>query len=368
MSTWQQTETLSLPHKAMYRTIICSVGTSLLTNRDERPWSGWQPGNPLPPHDEVLAWLRQADLTRASAETNTLRAMEIDEGDELVLFGSLTDEGRFCTRVLWDFYTSRKVTTGVQTIAGLGYSADRFTAGLKSLVNEAIRAIKKARDQRQIPILCATGGFKAEIAFLNLVGALLGAEVVYMHELHRELVRLPQLPLTWDTDFVTAHQHFFEWIDDVPRPSHEVESRLKATPALRTLVEEAEDGNTYLSAAGELLFKAAKAREGTEPPTWPPNSARLPEDKDEVSKVAHHRPAGWEKVVQRLCALACVEQVRYDNQARSHRKVQILDEASGVLGVRFGDDPPLPLRVETTAKGREQCTLVAEYIRRNIVR
>lgn len=30
----------------MSRQMICTVGTSVLTNRDDRPWAGWSPRKP----------------------------------------------------------------------------------------------------------------------------------------------------------------------------------------------------------------------------------------------------------------------------------------------------------------------------------
>ncbi len=76
----------------MHRQIICTVGTSLLTNAD-RPWGGWRPGQRLPEAIDGDGWLRQADLVRASAEANTLRALGVGETDALVLLHSDTSRG-----------------------------------------------------------------------------------------------------------------------------------------------------------------------------------------------------------------------------------------------------------------------------------
>ena len=67
--------------------------------------------------------------------------------------------------------------------------------GLKTQLQEAIRAAGEGRERVLQPICCATGGFKAEIAFLNLIAALLEVEVYYIREQFREIVRLPRLPL-----------------------------------------------------------------------------------------------------------------------------------------------------------------------------
>lgn len=342
----------------MSRQIICTVGTSLLTN-GERPWD-WKSSAALPELQVVVDWLKTADLAKASAETNTLRALEIGESDTLALLHSDTPEGLFCADALQQHYKDKVAAASVEKIGQLGYGADNFTAGLKGLVDITLRLIRDAQHRR--PVLCATGGFKAEIAFLNLLGALLGIEIVYIHERHRELVRLPRLPLTWDDEFVSKHENFFQWIDQEPRRSNEVESRLKAAPELRSLVEGDHDGHTLLTAAGDLLFKAARARRAMGPrATWPAPDPRPPEDKNKVSDVGHHRPKGWDSVVARLCAIDCVKCVRFDKSARG-AKVKVIDPNEGKLGVCFGEaDNDLPLLIETTARGDDQCQLVADY-------
>ncbi|GAB4122357.1 MAG: hypothetical protein Kow001_20400 [Acidobacteriota bacterium] len=351
----------------MSRHIICTVGTSLLTNRDGRPWAGWNPRtpDPLPNAAHVGSWLAGADPVKASAETNTLRVLDLSEGDSLSLLHSDTPEGRFCAEALGELYRSRCRQVTLEQIGRLGYGAATFTAGLKSLVDIALRLAREARRQGRQPLFCATGGFKAEIAFLNLLGVLLEIEVVYIHELHRELIRLPRLPLTWDAEFVSRHESFFKWIDERPRKSTEVESRLKGCPELRSLVEDGGDGFTYLTVAGDLLFKAARERLTASPrATWPKADPRPPEEKDLLSSTEHHRPSGWQAFVDRLCAIDCVSSVRYDGSVLDGPHVKIIDAQRGVFGVRFGNrGEELPLRVDTTARGEAQCELVASYLR-----
>ncbi len=67
----------------MPRLLITTVGTSLLTNRDDRPWGGWnvRRADPLPEPSVVDRWLREADFVAASAETNTLYRIGLDSDD-----------------------------------------------------------------------------------------------------------------------------------------------------------------------------------------------------------------------------------------------------------------------------------------------
>ncbi len=351
----------------MAREILCTVGTSLLTNRDDRPWSGWNQaqGEPLPAPAAVDDWLRQADPARASAETNTLRLLDLDERDTLSLLHSDTPEGRFCAERLAEFYRGLVREVPLEKIGELGYGARNFSRGLKALVEIVLKRVRAARQQGRTPIFCATGGFKAEIAFLNLIGALLEIEVVYLHELHRELVRLPRLPLAWDAEFVGRHRDFFRWIDEEPRRTSDVESWLRARPDLRFLVEDAADGYTYLSAAGDLLNRVAQERLAMGPRLrWPPPDPRPPEEKNRLAAAAHHRPPGWERLVRRLCEIDAVRLVRYDDRMSRGARLRVLDAEGGVIGLRYeARDLALPLAVETTAAGEAQCELVASYLR-----
>lgn len=354
----------------MPRQILCTVGTSLLTNRDGRPWAGWNPrsADPLPSADIVDRWLKEAEPAIASAEINTLHKLEVYETDTLVLLHSDTREGFFCAERLKRFYQSSVCETILEKIGKLGYGADHFTSGLKDLVDKAIKRVHKGQEAGMQTIFCATGGFKAEIAFLNLMGALLGIEVIYVHELHKELVRLPRLPLTWDADFVAKHEDFFSWIDSEPRKSTEVESWLKGRPELRSLVEDGDDGCTYLSAAGDLLYKAAKEKLSMGPQApWPSADPRPAKEKWGLSEVEHHRPKGWEGLVERLCAIDCVTWVQYDPRASGGPRVKVMDAAKGVIGICYGDQGNLlPLRVETTARGEAQTERVVGYLKRII--
>lgn len=350
----------------MARLLITTVGTSLLTNRDGRPWSPWngRAGDPLPDADSVDRWLADADPIKASAETNTLQRIGVHAEDHVRLLHSDTPEGRFCSERLQHFYAAvvRCRRVDPRPLTALGYAHASFSQqGLRALVNEAITAVRDARRASLEPVFSATGGFKAEIAFLNLMGALLEVEVYYVHEQFREIVRLPRLPLMWDADWVLQRRKFFEWIDEEPRRSSEVASFLKADPELQPLIDDASDGHAYLTAAGDLLFRAAK--EVGPRAVWPPAAPMSPGDKNGISGVEHHRPQGWQTFVKRLCDVDCVRRVSYDAAACGGDAVKVLDGPDGAIAVRYGPaGNELPLRVETTARGDAQTNLVKEYI------
>lgn len=351
----------------MLRFVICSVGTSLLSGPG-RPWR-WHPREApeLPDPELVDRWLQQAAAADASAERNTLARMEVGENDRIAFLHSDTPEGEYCAERLAAFYRNRTRGVELRRIEQLGYGAKGFSRGLKSLIDITCDLIRKARERSEGVVICATGGFKAEIAYLNLLGALLQVEVVYMHELHRDLVILPRMPLAWNTEFVLRNKAFFEWIDAEPRRSVEVESWLKQEPSLRNLVEDGDDGCTYLSPAGQLLYQAALQREAPgEPVEWPQPCDQLPEKKERYfQNKPHHRPQGWERFVDRLLAIAYVESVGFYDGMYQGARVQVLDPERGLIGIRYesGGDV-LPIWVATTARGEAQTRLVAEHLRR----
>ena len=352
----------------MARLLITTVGTSLLTNRDERPWEwSFRDKTNLPDTEIVDKWLATADPAKVSAEMNTLHRRSIGETDRISFLHSDTPEGKYCSERLGIYYADKCRAVKQCPLTALSYQNESFAqGGLKSLITVTLQEIRAARALSLTPIFCATGGFKAQIAFLNILGALLNIEVYYIHELHREEVQLPRLPLAWDIDYVIQHQDFFEWIKADMRESTVVESWLNARPELRTLVEDEKVDDviyTDLSAAGELLFAAAK--EYRPRAVWPQASENAPADKDGLSGVEHHRPSGWRRFITRLCAIDCINRVGYDPTIYGGDAVKIVDGESGIIGVRFGPiGNELPLRVETTARGDEQTELVAAYIGR----
>lgn len=281
----------------MNRQIISTVGTSILTNKDGRPWGGWNPRNsdPLPDADVVDRWLSGADNEKISAETNTLRLLELQESDAITLLHSATDEGQFCAQRLESYYTLKNRKIDLKRIDNLGYGAKVFSSGLNGLVDVTFNSIEVARKAGRIPILSATGGFKAEAAYLTLIGALTGIEVVYIHELHRDLVRLPRLPIGWDAGFVGDNREFFEWIDAEPRESTEVESWLKSNPPLRELVVSDSDGNTFLNTSGYLVYKAANAINKADQVFPEELISRLPRVAD-LKEKTEFRPRGHEDI------------------------------------------------------------------------
>jgi|GEM_PF-294624 len=359
------------------RLLLVTVGTSLLTNRDDeasanaRPWSGRRREDPLPAEAAADAYLVGADPRLASAETNTLASAPLMDGDRLALLHSDTDDGRWCSGALARLYTRLGHAVVERRIEQLGYRAAPFAErGLRGLLSAAFEEMNKARAAGAPVVICATGGFKAETAFLYLVGLLTGTPVLYIHELFREPVWMPALPIAWDLGFVERNASFFQWIDAEPRTVREVEPRLRAEPRLRELTAEGDDGCVYLTAAGDLLVKAhGESLRARSPAVWPPDSRRTPSDKNMLSGVAHHRPDGWAEFIGWLTRVGPVEAVRYDaSGAGRHGPTGIWrQEPPEVLHLVYArDDLVLPLRVETTARTDDELRTLSDWLSREV--
>lgn len=343
--------------------VIVSVGTSLLTN------SGWKRGQQVPSLQAAEKYLTQENTKEASAETNTTRMLPLNQGDFIKLLHSDTPEGKWCAEALQRFYTSLHYSCELLSIEKLNYQTKNFSeGGLKSLLQVTFKAIRQAKDRNQEIKICATGGFKAEIAFLNLIGLLMGIPVYYIHESFKELIRFPSLPIDWNMQIVEENYNFFLWIDAKPRSQIEVGSWLKAIPALEPLVISDNDGFTYLSAAGDLIFKSFRAKRGLSSIEWPPDSNVTPDQKVHLENAAHHRPDEYLQFIDALAREEYVSSIRFFGKCSKQRgktQIRINDSDEGILEIVFRKgDIALPLLVETTATGKEQTQMIIDNLKK----
>ena len=175
-----------------------------------------------------------------------------------------------------------------------------------------------------------------------------------------------QSPLT--LDIIIQHRTFFEWIDSEIRSTYDVDSWLKSYPQFRSLVKENSNGQICLNDLGTLLNCAVNEIFDDRPRLkWPKGVALPPSKKYGISLEPHHRPRGWEKFVNDLCEIDCVRRVAYDNCGYGGSDIKVVDADSGTIACRYGPvGTCLPLRIDTTARGKEQTELVIEYIRKYI--
>jgi putative CRISPR-associated protein (TIGR02619 family) len=352
------------------RTVITTVGTSLLTNRDDRPWAGWRFGQPLPEEGPVRLWLSKADPVRASAEIHTWHKLGLftePARERVVIVHSQTADGAFCGARLAEYAASRGIEAESRQIAELSYADPAtFNRGLGRMVRLLAEAIREGRRSGEVAI-AATGGFKAEIAIANLVGALLGAPVYYIYEQFEQLIKLEPLPVALKPDWLrkgagSALLQKLSEEDCVPRES--VSSLIKADGRLELLLEAAEEEGREIVALNVLGELAAQLLQSPVS-QWPSACDEEPAKKIQLEGAGHHRPSGWEEALYRLARSPFVRRIRYDRGAGIQPGIRPAPESpSDLYAVIAGNGPALSLRVETTAENAEQRRLVLDHLRK----
>ncbi len=204
------------------RTIITTVGTSLLTNAKRELKVD------TPTDEQIANYLRAIGDEKASAETNSLSRI-LQEGDRIVFICSHTEDGKRCAELLRRHYANEGYQADRIEVPDLNYSDKRFqNRGLRSLVNILAQQIQEAHKRQHEVVINATGGFKAEIAYATLIGLLFRVPVCYIHEMFRDIIMLPATPIGWDFSLIANYEAFFEWIDEEPRPAEDVDERIRS--------------------------------------------------------------------------------------------------------------------------------------------
>jgi len=236
------------------RTILTTVGTSLLTNAKR--------ALKLPELTERQAadFLKGTSLAQASAETNSLSHL-LQSGDAVALLHSETEEGRFCGRALQAFLEKQRYRVTLHEIAHLTYKEAAFKLrGLRELAGTLAGLIRRARREGKDVAINATGGFKAETAFATQVGQIFGVPVYYLHEAFSAIIEMPPTPIGWDYSLLAENEDFFAWLSGDIRKTTDVDRHAPSLPlGVRLLLAE-EEGYTFLSALGEAYFEAYQER------------------------------------------------------------------------------------------------------------
>jgi putative CRISPR-associated protein (TIGR02619 family) len=352
----------------MNRVVLTTVGTSLLTN-PERPWAGWRHKQPLPNDTVVDTWLRQADPIKASAETHTwyrLGLYDTDDKDkiEVVLIHSQTADGQFCADRLVAAASAKGMKARRKQVDGLDYTdGQKFNRGLRQLARVIGEEIKRGRAAGGVE-LAATGGFKAEIAIANLVGAISETPVHYIYQEFSSIVTIEPIPVALRADWIGAGAgrkllEAFESADDVI-PINRIESLLKQDERLLTLVE-VDGDHAALTLVGELALRLLESPGDN----WPPPSDISPADKIRLDSAAHHRPRGWGQIANSIAASRYVTSIRYEGSVAGGCLKEAPDNDSDLIH-RIEGRPALTLRISTTATSSSQRRLVQQVLKKEL--
>lgn len=164
-------------------------------------------------------------LRKACAEINGIEGIHqshgVAQGNEYYFLATYTAPGILAARVLADFCQEKyqATKTRVEIIQGLQVKDPRKfrLTGLPSLVQKVYELLDAAKLSHLIAVLNATGGFKATIPYLTLVGMLRqaqGVEVSCIHEFSDELITLASLPIRLDIEVIKSIQPLLEKCDE----------------------------------------------------------------------------------------------------------------------------------------------------------
>jgi len=262
----------------MKNTLICTVGTSLKSHLEK---AGYVDNAITAAH-----WLKSQDPTErqcgaeVNSNTSILQHGFLDDKYALHLLVSDTDAGRYIGKVLNLYYKDQFKVVEVYPIEGLHDQDFKSfkNRGLRNLVKRVAEIIKQTQNRGYEAVINATGGFKAQISFVGLIGQTLGTPVYYMFEKFAEVIEMPPMPVSFDFSLWLEH---FELLEKLSNEFLSENDPLiqKADPKLYPLWD-IEDGEVIFSAMGDLFhegFKHRFNREGRN--LLPPDSGKNPSEK-----------------------------------------------------------------------------------------
>ena len=300
------------------RTIIMTVGTSLLTNPDKgleqkRPWIGQKS---IGDRDQAIEWMKESDEVIISAETNTLYRLNPHLYDEIILLHSATPSGQECAEVLSQYF--RKIwgqrDVSLQLLPSINYDSELSETGLEQMAKRLQALINSARGNIT---LAATGGFKAQTMVMALIGNKLGIPVCYIHEEFKGLVYIP-----------------------------------------------------YINESGQLRNEVV--RRASLPTSGIDRGSVLQVRSDQQEP---NRPRSWQKVKEMIIQIPWVEKVYYDERAyrapenNAKSATEKTQDGRNILWMRLVEkDKAMAIAIETTGRNLEQLSQSLDEINERLGR
>ncbi len=295
--------------------LLCTLGNSLLNAIEEKrssdPAAGPQLGivdvsNPI----SLAKCVKDLDDGDdcCGAEINSIAQMEREGYVEcpalaLELLAQDTERARLIAGAVSEHEAKRRfLEVQVHYIPGLqDDDHNKFRrAGLRTLLLLTADRVAWHQARGHRIGINATGGLKAQVSLVTLLGQMFGVPVFYQSRKFERVVRLPPVPVAPDVSLWLENSTlFWDISEETMLPRSELQSPL--APSMEMLLEE-EDGMVYLSPVG-LLYHEYCCR-------WFEfqSSEQRPPARDAPPVVIHtkdhHRPPGFEAFVE-LVAREC---------------------------------------------------------------
>mgnify|MGYP001945799929 CR=1 FL=1 len=200
------------------RVTISTVGVSLWRNNLDLEKAKILMGRPASEMEQFSSLINQLcddtvrkvlyedfDPVTFSAETHSLYRIGVSEGDYAAFLTSDTLDGILCGKILtgickrkWKMEASYHVVKGLQV-----RDADMFRKeGVNHLVDQIMHLLDKYPSSSYKVVLNPTGGYKAIVPYITLMGLIEGIPVKYIYEQSKVLMELPVAPISFNLDTI----------------------------------------------------------------------------------------------------------------------------------------------------------------------
>lgn len=242
------------------RAIIITVGTSLIQN-----YNNYLKEKNLPTKEfsqitkeEIFQFLEKTPPQKTSAETNTLSKIGLKDGDYMYFICTETPDCIFCGKILSELYANyqnKNILTESITIKNLTKEVEVFrNYGLINFINVIVDIADKFFGNI---VICATGGFKVEIAYATLIGILLRQDIFYIHDDFKSVMCLPHIPISFNFEYFDIYNNQINDILNAPT-KEEARKIINSLPKeLRIIFDKDDVLNCYkLSPIGVAFHRA----------------------------------------------------------------------------------------------------------------
>lgn len=299
-------------------TLICTVGTSLITNIKElnKPNSNLNGGQEIyeayksENYEKLTKLLLNLSPTEriCGAEINTIEEAQKKKWlniENLIFLISDTKEGEKTGNILEKYFNKRKdikINVKAEKVDKLQpYNPKDFKKhGLRNLIRK-IGDITRRYGSKNIAI-DATGGYKAQIALAVLFGQSLGIPVFYKHESFGEIIDFPPMPVALDYTLIGRYSHLFRKLNKGETLDSEVIGEIENYDREKILIfldsiEENGDSLYEINTMGTLYLETFYLRIKEKKTTL----KELPEDKRKKPSLSqHHYPKGFKEFVDKV--------------------------------------------------------------------
>lgn len=264
--------------------VITTVGTSLISNYKDAgnksidghkdyldlECSKWNDRRNKQIKSSIGEWMR--NTKNASAEIKSLIKIKEELQDLIDVYLLTTDTiaSNVCAELIKDNFKGNeelKIYFNPETDMIKGLQVNNSDLFVKDGLINLVERVKDITDNRyEDVILNITGGYKALIPYMTIIGQIYNIPIYYIFEETDELIKIPQTPVDFDFSVIeenyTAFQALGKESNNLPTPSYFKSDLLESEQEFNrlkneNLIEEIE-GKVKLTPLGSLLMKRYK--------------------------------------------------------------------------------------------------------------